>query len=106
MFLISPSNRNVIIYAEVTISGNCCWKIVKGDNVMECFFPSDTNKTLIMSSEGNRSHRTIKRIIAENCSSGSSESTLQSNLTWGTSMYYVSRFLGFFDPPTPPCHQK
>ena len=23
----------------------------------------------------------------------------------GTSMYYLSRFLGFFDPPTPPCHQ-
>ena len=25
---------------------------------------------------------------------------------WGTSMYYVSRFWGIFDPPTPSRHQK
>ena len=59
MFSIRPSNRVVLSSAEVTVSGNCCWLISNVDGDTEYFFPTDTNKTLIM--------RTIKRIIARNC---------------------------------------
>ena len=70
MFSIRPRNRDVLSSAKVTVSGNCCWVIFNEDGDTEYFSPNDTNKTLIMSCDGNRTHRTIKRIIAENCNSG------------------------------------
>ena len=67
MFSIRPRNRKVISYAEVTIFGNCCWKIFNVDGDVELFSPNEINTPLIMRSDGNGTQCTIKRIEAYNC---------------------------------------